>query len=87
MLSVLDPPPNLFLRLYRVLKINFFWKILQKLNQIKKSQAGRIGIEELKFYDDLFTFRDGNAVPQGTPDELLAAAKKMYTGPVKTGAD
>ncbi len=62
---------------------NFRRQVLEDLvpvvNQIKKSQAGRIGIEELKFYDDLFTFRDGNAVPQGTPDELLAAAKKMYT--------
>ena len=47
LLSVLDPPPNLFLRLYRVLKINFFWKILQKLNQIKKSLAVKMAFPGL----------------------------------------
>ena len=46
--------------------------------ETKANQAKRIGLPKLKMYDDLFVFPDGNAAPQGTPDELLAAGKKMY---------
>lgn len=46
--------------------------------EIKENQAKRIGLTKLKMHDDLFAFPDGNAVPQGTPDEILAAGKKMY---------
>ncbi len=46
--------------------------------KIKGNQAKRIDVPKPKIYDDLFAFPDGNAVPQGTPDELLAAGKKMY---------
>lgn len=53
--------------------------IVPIVEEIKRNQQKRIGIDKLKFYDDAFTFADGNAAPQGTPDELLAAAKKMYT--------
>ena len=48
--------------------------------EIKKAQAKRIGIADMKFYDDNFFYPDGNATPQGTPEELLAAGEKMYTG-------
>ena len=47
--------------------------------EIKKAQAKRIGIADMKFYDDNFFSPDGNATPQGTPEELLAAGEKMYT--------
>lgn len=47
--------------------------------EIKKAQAKRIGIADMKFYDDNFFYPDGNATPQGTPEELLAAGEKMYT--------
>lgn len=46
--------------------------------QVKADQAQRIGVEKLKFYDDLLLFPDGNADPQGTADELLAAGHQMY---------
>ncbi len=46
--------------------------------EMKENQAKRIGLTKLKMHDDLFAFPDGNAVPQGTPDELLTAGKKMY---------
>jgi M3 family oligoendopeptidase len=46
---------------------------------IKKAQAKRIGVTDFMWYDQTFCFPDGNATPQGTPDELLAAAKQMYT--------
>ncbi|MCI8601419.1 MAG: M3 family oligoendopeptidase [Oscillospiraceae bacterium] len=46
--------------------------------EIKKRQAARIGIADFKFHDNSFSFPDGNPTPKGTPDELLAAARKMY---------
>jgi len=63
---------------------NFRRQVLEDLvplvNKVKAAQAKRVGLAgDFKFYDDLFTFKDGNATPQGAPDELLAAAKKMYT--------
>lgn len=55
--------------------------------EIKKEQAQRIGIPDFKFYDDSFVFPDGNPVPQGTPDEILAAGKQMYTEMAPETAD
>ena len=46
--------------------------------RVKKDQAKRIGVEEMKLYDDALMFPDGNADPQGTPDDILAAGRKMY---------
>ncbi len=48
------------------------------VGQIRQNQARRIGIASLTFYDDLFVFPDGNAHPTGTPDEIMAAGKRMY---------
>lgn len=45
---------------------------------VKEAQRRRIGVDKLKFYDEPISFPDGNAVPEGTPDEILAAGKKMY---------
>lgn len=45
---------------------------------LRERQAKRIGVEKLKVYDESFQFTDGNAVPQGTPEELVKAAQKMY---------
>ena len=47
--------------------------------EIKKNQAERIGVEELKVYDDSFQFPDGNATPQGTYEEIMEAGRRMYT--------
>ena len=46
--------------------------------KVKEDQRRRIGVEKLAFYDEPISFADGNAVPEGTPDEILAAGKKMY---------
>ena len=46
--------------------------------QLKELQHARTGIADAKFYDDLFSFADGNPAPKGTPDEILAAGKEMY---------
>ena len=47
-------------------------------DKIKEAQKKRIGVADFKIYDDPYLFPDGNPKPHGTPDELLAAAKKMY---------
>ena len=46
--------------------------------KVKEAQRRRIDVEKLAFYDEPISFADGNAVPEGTPDEILAAGKKMY---------
>ncbi len=57
------------------------------VSKIKKVQSERIGIQDFKFYDDMFVFPDGNAVPHGTPEEIMAAGRKMYTELSKETAD
>lgn len=49
------------------------------VSRIKALQAKRLGLSGLHFYDDAVTFPDGNAKPKGTPEEIFAAGKKMYT--------
>ena len=46
--------------------------------RLKRLQHARTGIADPKFYDEGFTFADGNPAPHGTPDEILAAGKKLY---------
>ena len=46
--------------------------------QVKEAQRKRIGVDRLCIYDDKFRFTDGNAAPEGTPEEILAAGKAMY---------
>ena len=41
-------------------------------------QAARLGLEKPEWYDEDLAFPDGNAVPQGTPEELVAKAAEMY---------
>ncbi len=52
--------------------------VVPVVNEIKENQKKRIGIDDFKFYDNAFSFADGNPKPHGTPKQLLAAAKRMY---------
>jgi len=52
--------------------------IVPVVKRLKDEQAKRIGVDRLKMYDDQFEYPDGNAKPQGTPDEIFAHGKKMY---------
>ena len=38
----------------------------------------RTGIENPMFWDSTISFADGNPVPHGSYDELMAGARKMY---------
>ncbi|MDR1821431.1 MAG: M3 family oligoendopeptidase [Oscillospiraceae bacterium] len=46
--------------------------------ELKERQKTRIGVDEMRFYDNGYYFRSGNPVPAGTPEELVAKAQKMY---------
>ena len=46
--------------------------------KVKGDQERRLGVDKLKFYDDLLLFPDGNADPQGTAEDILAAGREMY---------
>lgn len=46
--------------------------------QVKEAQRKRLGLEHMYLYDDGVLFPDGNAKPQGTPDDILKAGLDMY---------
>ena len=46
--------------------------------KVKEHQRARLGLDHMYFYDDSLLFPDGNAKPQGTADDILAAGQKMY---------
>lgn len=46
--------------------------------KIKAEQAENIGVDSLKLYDDTTFYLNGNPKPVGTPEDILAAGKKMY---------
>ena len=41
-------------------------------------QADRIGIQEMKHYDETLQFSDGNPTPQGDPNDIIENGRKMY---------
>ena len=47
--------------------------------ELRKRQAERIGVDKLECYDLGYNFKSGNPKPDGSIDELVAAALKMYT--------
>ena len=52
--------------------------IVPLCQKLYEEQKERLGIEELKYYDESLTYPDGNAVPEGTEEELLEKARTMY---------
>ena len=46
--------------------------------KVKAAQTRRLGVEKLTFCDDVLLYPDGNPVPQGTADDILAAGLQMY---------
>ncbi|MGO0061398.1 M3 family oligoendopeptidase [Brevibacillus fluminis] len=46
--------------------------------KLKQRQQARIGVDSLKFYDEKFSFKTGNATPKGDPEWIIANGKKMY---------
>ncbi|QED47332.1 M3 family oligoendopeptidase [Cytobacillus dafuensis] len=46
--------------------------------KLKERQRERIGVEQLKYYDEGFNFKSGNAVPKGSPDWIIENGQTMY---------
>ena len=46
--------------------------------KLYERQAERIGVEDLKFYDEGLNFLTGNAIPQGDAAWIVENGKKMY---------
>lgn len=52
--------------------------IVPLVSQLFERQAKRIGVEDLKFYDEGLEFLSGNATPKGDADWIVENGKKMY---------
>ena len=46
--------------------------------KLKERQQERIGVDKLKYYDEGFNFKSGNAVPKGGPEWIIENGQKMY---------
>ena len=46
--------------------------------EIREAQRKRLGVDQLRYYDEGLKFPDGNAVPIGTAKELTEKARRMY---------
>ena len=53
--------------------------IVPMATKLKERQRSRIGVDELLFYDEGFTFKSGNATPKGDPEWIVENGKKMYS--------
>lgn len=52
--------------------------IVPVATKLYERQAKRIGLDDLKFYDESLKFLTGNATPQGSPEWIVDNGKKMY---------
>ena len=46
--------------------------------KLYRAQAERLGLPKLEWYDEDLCYPDGNAKPDGTPEELTEKARQMY---------
>ena len=53
-------------------------ELVPLVQEVKKDQKARLGLDHMYFYDDVMQFPDGNATPQGTADDILKAGLDMY---------
>lgn len=47
-------------------------------SKLKERQRERLGLDQLKYYDESFVFQTGNAVPKGSPEWIIENGQKMY---------
>jgi len=47
-------------------------------NKLRDRQAKRLGLSALKFYDNSYQFKTGNAKPKGSPEWIVKNGKTMY---------
>ncbi|MHC0038637.1 M3 family oligoendopeptidase [Pseudoneobacillus sp. C159] len=46
--------------------------------KLKERQRQRLGVAQLKYYDEDFKFESGNATPKGSPEWIIENGQKMY---------
>ncbi|WP_251553817.1 M3 family oligoendopeptidase [Neobacillus muris] len=46
--------------------------------KLKERQRARLGLEQLKYYDENIVYQTGNAVPKGSPEWIIENGQKMY---------
>ncbi len=46
--------------------------------QIYKEQEARLGVDKLRYYDENLTYKEGNAQPEGSEEQMIKAAAQMY---------
>jgi M3 family oligoendopeptidase len=56
-------------------------------SKLLERQAARLGLDNLKYYDEPLKFTSGNADPKGTPEEIMNNGLKMYDELSKETAD
>jgi len=52
--------------------------IVPLATELKHRQQKRIGLEELKYYDESLDFNSGNALPKGDAEWIIKNGQKMY---------
>ena len=52
--------------------------VVPLVHEFKKEQMKRLGLSELKFFDEGLLFADGNPNPQGEPEWIVDQASTMY---------
>jgi M3 family oligoendopeptidase len=53
--------------------------IVPAATNLRERQKVRLGLEELKYYDERFSFKTGNAKPKGDPEFIINCGKEMYS--------
>lgn len=46
--------------------------------KVRKAQAERIGVDSIKYYDEMYMFPEGNPKPVGDKDQMVKWAQEMY---------
>lgn len=52
--------------------------IVPLASELRNRQAKRLGLDDLKYYDESLQFLTGNATPKGSPEWMIDNAKNMY---------
>lgn len=52
--------------------------VVPVVNKLYQRQADRLDLAELKYYDIPITYKDGNAIPKGSADDIVKSGRQMY---------
>lgn len=55
-----------------------YQELVPLVTDLKKRQGKRLGIKNLKYYDEALNFNTGNPLPQGDADWIISRAQTMY---------